>query len=184
MHMRKTLSASSLRVLFLCALLPGFATMAAAQRIPDLHAVAFSGDRVDLPQAIQGHTAILIVSFSQDSRDNVTAWFHRLAADYRNSPTILYYELPVVAGVPRFLRSYVTNKIKDSVSIPARPRFIPVDDHEDEWKSVTGYTRQNGDDAFLLIVDGSGNIRTHMVAGPPTDQTYAELRQRLDQLKP
>ncbi len=158
------------------------ALLRAQTHIPELHATAFSGDQVDLPQGLRGHTAVLIVGFSQSSRDSITGWSRRLAADYRSSPTVLYYEMPVLAGVPKFLRGAVLGKIKKDVPARAQPRFVPIVDHEDEWKSAVGFDRP--DDAYLLLVDGSGTIRSHMAAAAPTDQTYADLKHRLEAIQP
>jgi hypothetical protein len=161
------------------------AAQAPTPTIPTLHGTALSGAPVDLPQALHGHTAVLIISFSQDARANVTDWFHDFANDYRNSPTVVYYSLPVLAGAPGFLRGMIARKIKESVSAPAQPRFVPILDHEAEWKSVAGFSKQQPDsEAYLVLVDGSGAIlyRTH--AGAPTPQAYAELKQHLDAIKP
>lgn len=171
--------------LYLAAIAALLPTALSAQTIPPLHATALSGAEVDLPQALQGHTAILILSFSQDARANVTGWFHTFANDYRNSPSVLYYSLPVLAGAPGFLRGMITRKIKESVSAPAQPRFVPILDHEAEWKSIAGYARELPDsEAYLVLVDGSGAIRYRTQAGAPTPQAYADLKQHLDQLKP
>jgi hypothetical protein len=157
----------------------------AAQTIPSLRGTSFSGAPVDLPQALHGHTAVLILSFSQDARANVTDWFHTFANDYRNSPTVLYYSLPVLAGAPSFLRGMITRKIRESVSPPAQPRFVPILDHEAEWKSVAGFAKQLPDsEAYFVLVDGSGQIRYRTHAGAPTPQAYADLRQHLDAIKP
>ena len=72
--------------------------------IPALHGTALSGEKVDLPEVLKGKTAVLVVGFSQASRDEVTAWGRRLAGDYRESNAVMYYEMPVLAGVPKLLR--------------------------------------------------------------------------------
>jgi hypothetical protein len=157
----------------------------AAQTIPALHGTALSGAEVDLPQALHGHTAVLLLSFSEDARGNVTEWFRALANDYRNSPTVQYYALPVLAGAPGFLRGMITRKIKESVSAPAQPRFVPVLDHEAEWKSIAGFTKKQPDsEAYFVLVDGSGQIRYRTAAGALTPQAYADLKRRVDQVKP
>ena len=179
-----------LRVLISLAVLARAQVPAPAGRIPEIHATAFSGDPIDLPQALRGHTAVLILGFSQSSRDPVTQWSRRLAADYRNSPTVLYYEMPVLADVPKFLRGMVIGKIKKDVPPRAQPRFVPILDHESEWKVAVGYSSQDGpqkgreDDAWLLVVDSSGVIHSRLAVGPPTDQTYADLVRRLASIKP
>ena len=149
-------------------------------RIPELHATALSGERIDLPQALRGHTAVLILGFSQSSRNAVTLWSRALAEDFRNSPTVLYFELPVVAGIPRLLRGMVIGRMKSDVPTQAQPRFVPVADREGEWKSAAGYSRQTPEDqAYLLVVDGSGVIHARFAAGPPTGAAYANLKRQL-----
>ncbi len=163
----------------------GLPAASLAQTIPPLHGTALSGAEVDLPQALHGHTAVLILSFNEDARANVTDWFHMFAKDYRNSPTVLYYSLPVLAGAPSFLRGMIARKIKESVSQPAQPRFVPVLDHEAEWKSAAGFSKQQpNSEAYFVLVDGSGNIRYRSQAGAPTPQAYTDLKQHLEQVKP
>ena len=172
------------KLLLTGALLLASTSMLAGQgKVPPLHAPALSGQTVDFPRDLQGHTTVLIVSFSQDARDTVTGWFRRLADDYRTSPTVLYFALPDLSGAPGFLRGTITRKIKDSVAPPAQPRFVPILSHDDEWKSVTGFSRKTpGDQAWVLLVDGTGTIREHFPAGAPTDQTYASLRHQIEQI--
>jgi len=166
-------------------LLPALAlTFAAAttaqgqQKIPELHTTAFSGEHVDLPAALAGHTTVLILSFSQGSRDAVTAWFRQLAADYKTSPTVLYYNLPVLAGAPSFLRGTITRKIKETIPAPAQPRFLPVYDHEAEWKAAAGYAKHDPDGTlYLIVVDATGTIRFHLTTGTaPMPQTYEQIK--------
>jgi len=167
------------RILF-CLLLCAPA-LAQSIRIPDTHATSFSGAPIDLPQSLNGHTAVLILGFSQNSREAVTAWALRLAADYRDSPTVLYYEMPVLAGVPHILRGFVLGKIKKDVPPRAQPRFVPILDHESDWKLATGFTSQGREDnAYLVVVDGTGAIRSRIASGLPTDQAYAELKRSLE----
>lgn len=171
---------------FLLALTVGLvASTSPAGRIPEVHAVAFSGDAVNFPQSLQGHTTVFLIGFTKDSRDAVTLWARRLAADYQTSPTVLYYEVAVLAGVPRVLRGLVTRRIKDTVPARAQPRFVPIYDQEDAWKAAADFPRQGPEnDAYLLIVDGSGNVRVRFASGPPTDQTYANLKHQLEAIKP
>jgi hypothetical protein len=177
-----------LRSLTLAVSLAVFPALAVAQtesqmgHIPALHTTALSGDRVDLPEALRGHVAVLILSFSQGSRDNVTAWFKALAADYRISPTVLYYELPVLAEVPGFLRGMIVKRIKETVPPVAQPKFLPILDHEDDWKSAAGWSKQTPEsDAWLILVDGAGVIRYRTAAAAPTPVSYGALKGQIEQ---
>ena len=104
--------------------------------IPIVHATTLSGDAVDLPQALNGKTGILILGFSQHSRDQVTPWGKRLAADYLAAPDILYFEMPILAAVPRLLRPMVLHSLKSSVPDRAQPHFLPVTENESQWRTI------------------------------------------------
>jgi hypothetical protein len=158
---------------------------ACAQQLPALDGTALSGDRVMFPDALRGHASVLIVSFSQSARDNVTAWYRRVNSDFKSSPAVLYYEMPMLGGAPGFLRGAIVKKIKQDVAAPAQPHFVPVLDHEDQWKTVCGWSKQLPEDhTYILLVDGTGQVRFHAEYAAPTDQSYADLKQRLLALKP
>jgi len=150
--------------------------------IPIVHATTLSGDAVDLPQALNGKTGILILGFSQHSRDQVTPWGKRLAADYLAAPDILYFEMPILAAVPRLLRPMVLHSLKSSVPDRAQPHFLPVTENESQWRTIAHYTADHADDAYLLIVDQAGRV-LWQTQGTPTDATYATLKHQVDTLR-
>ena len=151
----------------------------AAVSIPEVRGTSFTGQAVNLPTDLKGRVGILVVGFSQGSRDAVKDWGVRLSADYEGSAAVVFYEMPVLAGVPRLLRGYVTGKIKDSVSERGRPHFVPILQNEAGWRTVTGYSI--GDDAYVLVVDGAGVVRwqTHERV---TDQIYFKLKKAVEGL--
>jgi len=157
------------------------ATPEGAPRIPPVHGTTFSDSRVDLPEALHGKVGILVLSFSQGSRDGVTVWGKKLAADFYDSPTVAYYEMPCLASVPKFMRGFVEGRIKASVSDRGRAHFLPILDDEPAWRTLVHYAAP--DDAYILVVDGAGIVRWQ-TQGPPTDATYAALRRQVDTLRP
>jgi hypothetical protein len=142
-----------------------------AETIPPVHSTTFANQPITLPESLNGHTAILILGFSESSRTAASAWGHRLADDPQRPSNLLFYEMPVLESVPRLLRGWVLKKIKDSVSPAGQPHFLPVLDHEKEWKQAAAFT--NPDAAYILVVDQTGTIR-YRSAQPLTDQTYTE----------
>ncbi len=148
--------------------------------IPDVRGTSFSGQAVNLPTDLKGRVGVLVVGFSQGSRDAVKDWGVRLSADYEGSAAVVFYEMPVLAGVPRLLRGYVTGKIKDSVSERGRPHFVPILQDEAGWRTVTGYS--GGDDAYVVVMDGAGVVRwqTHERV---TDKTYFKLQRAVEGLR-
>ncbi len=143
--------------------------------IPPLHGTTFVGEAVALPDALRGKVGVLIVGFSQGSRAEVAEWGHRLADDAERPAGLEFYEMPVLESVPRLLRGWVTKKIKESVSARGQAHFLPVEDHEAEWKRVAGF--RAADDAYVLVVDGNGVVRWRTQGGL-TDQAYAEMKRQ------
>lgn len=165
-------------------LLAGFALVASAaagERIPEVHGTSFANQPVNLPAALHDRAAgVLVLGFSRASREAVTEWARRLAADYRTSPEVSYYELPVVASIPGVVRGLVLRSIKSSVPERAQPRVVPIVSNEAEWRTLVHYGAP--DDPYLVVVDSQGKViwQTH---GAPSDATYAELKQKVEALK-
>ncbi len=150
-----------------------------AAHIPEVHTLSFSGDRVDLPQMLDGKVAILVLGFSKSARTQATAWGRRLPTDYFYSPDVLYFEMPVLESVPRLLRGAVLRSIKSDVSTRSQPHFAPLITDEVRWRSLVHYSKP--DDAYVLLVDSKGVVHAQL-QGEPTDTSYQELRQSVDKL--
>jgi ATP10 protein len=150
-------------------------------RIPPVHGTTFADVKVDLPQALHGKVGIFVIGFSQDSRDAITTWGKRLAGDFYDSPTVAYYEMPVLASVPKLLRGFVAGRIKASVSDRGKPHFLPITENESAWRNLVHYA--NPDAPYILLVDEQGNVHWQS-QGPPTEATYAALKCELETLRP
>jgi hypothetical protein len=153
---------------------------ASAERIPEVHSTSLMNEAVNLPAALQGKVGVLVIGFSRGSRDAVTVWGRRLAADYRDSPAVMYYEMPVLASVPGMLRGMVVRSMRSSVPERAQARFVPITDQEKAWRQVTHYG--NPDDPYVLVVNSQGDVEWQ-TQGPATDATYAALKQHVESLK-
>jgi hypothetical protein len=154
---------------------------AAGVRIPDVHGTSFADQAVNLPTDLQGKAAgVLVLGFSRGSREAVTGWATKIAADYRTSDVVAYYELPVVASVPGFVRGIVLRSIKSSAPERAHKRIVPITTDEAGWRAVVHYSQP--DDPYVLVVDGQGNV-VWQTQGQPTDAAYAALKQQVEALK-
>jgi hypothetical protein len=151
-----------------------------AARIPEVHASSFSNEAVNLPEGLKGKVGVLVLGFSRDSREADSAWGKRLAADYRESPTVVYYEMPVLAAVPRMIRGVIVKSMKSSVPASEQARFVVILENEAAWKTVTRFERS--DDAYVLVVDSQGSV-VWQTQGAPTDAAYAALKQHVEELR-
>jgi hypothetical protein len=153
---------------------------AIAARIPEVHGTSLSNEPVNLPEALQGKVGVLVLGFSRDSRTADSAWGKRLAADYRESPTVWCYEMPVLAGAPRMIRGLIVKSMKSSVPAGEQARFVVILDNEAAWKTVAHYGRP--DDPYVLVVDSQGNV-VWQTQGVLTDAGYVALKERVEALR-
>lgn len=142
--------------------------------VPAVRGTTLAGGKVALPEDLKGKTGVLIVGFSKGASAEAAAWGKRLAGDKAHSGDLVYYEVAMLEGVPRLLRGIVLKQIKSSVSEAGQAHFLPVYEHQAEWKAAAGYTRP--DDAYVLVVDGTGAVRAR-IQGAPTDVAYVQLLQ-------
>lgn len=147
-----------------------------AVKIPPVRGETFAGNTISIPEALHGHPGVLVIGFTQTSREAVTLWGEWLAQEALGKAPMAYYEMPVLASVPKMLRGFVTGRIKTVVADPAKPHFLVLLDHEAEWRSIAHFATP--DDAYVLLIDGQGYVwwQTH---GPPTDQNRRALLENL-----
>jgi hypothetical protein len=157
------------------------ASSALPATIPSLHGTTFTGESVDLPAALHGKAGILVVGFSQASRNATTAWGKHLAADFYDSSSVTYYEMPVLAAVPRLMRGFVEGRIKADVSDRGKPHFLPITSDESAWRTIVHYS--DPDAPYILLIDEHGSVHWQ-AQGPPTAATYAILKQQLKTILP
>jgi hypothetical protein len=165
---------------FLVAGLIAGGSSCVAERIPEVHGTSLSNQAVNLPEALQGRVGVLVLGFSRSSREAVAGWGRRLATDYRESPTVEYFEMPVLASAPGMVRGFIVRSMRSSVPGPMQARFVPIMDNEAAWRTLVHYGPP--DDPYLLLVDGQGDV-VWQTQGQPTDAAYAVLKQQIEALK-
>ncbi len=151
----------------------------AQQTIPKAQGTTLTGTVVGLPDAVHGKVGVLVVGFSKSSQAQVAAWGRRLSVDFDQSSSVVYFEVPMLAGAPRILRGMIVRQMGSTVPEAQRPHFLPLMENEAGWRGVAHYDKS--DDAYVLLVDGTGTIRwqTH---GDATDAEYNMLRRQLKTL--
>ena len=158
-------------------------TVAEAQnlRIPTTHGTSLAGTSVTLPDDLRGRVGVLVLGFSKNSGDVCKGWGQRLAASYRDSRDVTYYQMPVLEAVPKMIRGMVVKGIKSGVPEAEQAHFVPVFGDEKEWQQIAHYA--NADDAYVLVVDGEGRVQW-LTSGTVTDTDFAALKQRVETIRP
>ena len=166
-------------VLLLAA--PASQPQTAKPHIPPAHGISLAATPVTLPDALKGKAGILVLGFSKASQPQVAAWGRRLAADFSNSSTVLYLELPMLAGAPRLLRGMIVRSMASSVPEAQRAHFLPLTDNETTWRALAHYAKP--DDAYVLLVDDAGAVHWQ-TEGDPTEVKYHDLKAALAAITP
>jgi hypothetical protein len=148
----------------------------AAERIPELHAQSLAETKVDLPGGLKGKIGILILGFSKQASSQSRTWGDSITRDFGSDARVVYYQMPVLAEAPGFVRGFIVDSIRKSLPDSQRSHFVPILKDAAPWKSVAGFS--GGDDAYLVLTDANGQVqwRTH---GAPQAETYNELKKRI-----
>ena len=147
------------------------------QQMPRIEGESFSGRKVVLPDAAAGKVAVLIFGFTKASKVPTSAWAEKLQAEFGTRSEFELYQLPVLEDVPRLFRGMVISGIRKGVADNKRDHFVPILQGEAELKRLVHYNE--ADDAYLVVLDRSGNIleQSH---GSPDMTNYPRLQTRIE----
>ena len=159
--------------LILLATIPAFASRAGAQSIPPINAKALDNSPVVLPKTGSSKLLLVLLGFSHKSGENCAPWDKRLATDYPSAAPVEYYQIPVLAGAPSFVRPMILKGMRKGLAAGEQARFVPVYDHEADWKKLVNFSAE--DDPYLVLArpDGSVIWQTH---GLLSESLYGELK--------
>lgn len=149
-------------------------------RIPTVHGTSFAGTQVTLPDDLRDRPVVLVLGFSKSSGDVCKGWGQRLEKSYRNSGEVMFYQMPVLESVPKFVRGMVLKSIKSGVPEREQPHFLPTFSDEAEWRKIVRYA--NPDDAYVLVVDREGKVRWQ-TSGKVTDAGFNALKEQVEAVR-
>ena len=113
-----------------------------------------------------GQPALLIIGFTHGSQTQTKAW------SVRAHDRFPAWSIAVLEDVPRLVRGMATHGIKSGTPKDQYDRFVLVYRGEKQLKEAAGFDRS--DDAYLLVIDGSGAIRWRY-HGPVTDAAVEQI---------
>jgi hypothetical protein len=144
-----------------------------AQSIPPVKAKALDDSEVILPKPGSTQLLIIVIGFSHKSGPLDGAWAKRINADYASDAHVSFYEMAQLQSAPSLIRPMILHGIRGEVPAEQHSRFVPIYDHESEWKSAVNFSAPA--DPYVVVANADGHIvwRTH---GPVSDAGYAELK--------
>jgi hypothetical protein len=149
--------------------------------IPVAHGTTLAGTAVVLPDALKGKPAVLVLGFSHASQGQVESWGKRLGTDFGHSADVNYYEMPMLGDAPKLLRRMIIGSMGSSVPETGRSHFLPLTEDDKPWRTVAHYGKP--DDAYVLVVDGTGAVRWQ-TQGDATDTAYGAVEKELAKVTP
>jgi len=76
------------------------------------------------------------------------------------------------------VRPMIMHGMRSGVPKPEQDRFLPLFHGEKEWKQTAGFTKEAGDQAYLLLVSSDGTVlwTNH---GRYSEELYLEFKKHL-----
>jgi hypothetical protein len=130
--------------------------IAHAQTIPTFTGPSLANETVHLPIAEAGARTVLVLGFSKKAGDACKPWFDAVAAQLKSKPQVAYYELPVLASAPGFIRGRIVHNIRGSLAPEQQKHFVPIMENAQAWKNAVSFSAP--DDAYVVIVDERGSV--------------------------
>lgn len=144
-----------------------------ANHLPVAHGTTLTGTQVTLPDAFQARLNVVVIGFSHASHEQIGNWGRLIAADYGKSTDINYFELAMLARVPKLMRGMIVKSLGSSVPFDERAHFIPVMEPDQPWRVAAHYDKS--DDAYILLVDGRGAV-LWQTEGEASDAAYSAFK--------
>jgi len=146
---------------------------AAGQTIPPVKAKALDNSEVVLPKPGSQQYLILTIGFSHKSGEPSSAWGKRLMADYSSNSKVVIYQFAELEAAPSIIRGMILHGMRKDVPLAQHSHFVPLYDHEEEWKKLVKFSAS--DDVYVLFTAPDGLVlwQSH---GPVNDSACAELK--------
>jgi hypothetical protein len=145
-----------------------------AEVFPTVEGENLLGRKVVLPEAVQGHPAVLVIGFTHASQAQTRTWSERLAPEFET------WSIALLEDAPRLVRGMAVAGIKSSVAQNQRDHFLILVHHEKELKASAGFETPN--DAYVVLTDQQGAIRWRF-HGSFNESALAELKTQVAALK-
>ena len=129
-----------------------FATLCGyAEQLPKLTATTLSGETISLPGNLKLKAYVLAFGFSHKSDKAFAAWDKLIAPVYAHDLRVAYYEIPVLEGVPGFVKGMILHGMRKTIPKPEQSRFAPTYQGEAPLKIDAGFI-QAGRSRVLLTL--------------------------------
>ena len=128
--------------------------------LPVLKGQFLSGRDAELPRAASGQVALVVMGFTYRSRFPVEAWGSWYRATIGSRTDVSFFEVPMIGGLATLGRWFIDRGMRSGTPVDLHDRVITVYGGTGKWKRRLSYSREHQDDAYLIVVDREGIVRT------------------------
>jgi len=124
--------------------------------LPATPGETLSGKRIVLAEALRGHAAVLVMSFSRDAGKECDLWGRLVRADPAMSG-VAVVQVAMLERAPGFVRGVIKNGLRKGLSAAEQDRSVILTQDEKLWRSYLGVTVDR--DPYVVLLDAAGQVR-------------------------
>lgn len=130
--------------------------VAIGARFPDLEVKTLGGNKLALPDAVQGKMTLISVSFTDPAQEKLDSWSNDLFKKYADNATIDYLETILISGKNKAFSGFINKGMKKAV---AKSMHDKVSVYFGDLKPYyEHFGVSDKDDAYLFLLDKNGNV--------------------------
>lgn len=167
---------SARATLLLPLLLAAAAPIAPGDVLPPLRGEYLTGRPAQLPECARGRVALVLVGFSHASRTSIEPWAERFRRSYAGDSTVTCYEVPIVGGMARVAKPFITGGMRRGTPPALHERVITVFGGAGDWRHRLDV--HGRDAAYLVLLDRAGRVRWRW-AGDLDEGHFAQLQREV-----
>ena len=178
--MRSTSTVYTLLVILLLTLSP-----LAGASFESVEAKDGRGKTIEIPDDLTGSAPRILAFILGESRESgesqvetMLAWQDRLSSDPAVPPSVQIYHLPVIEGLPFFLKGIVRDGMRDSYRGAVPDSNIAVLFLKDMKSFIENAGIPFSFEPTLVVLDREGEVRTY-VKGSPDESSLSKVRNAL-----
>jgi hypothetical protein len=165
--------------LWLQAAQPDTLAVHPGQMFPQLSGQTLAGKPLELPAAIMGDPAVVIISFSKTAGNDARSWNERLSMDFPKG--VPSYTIILLESVPKLFRGLAVSNIKSSMPVLMQDRTIVLYSDEMLWKQRVAFSEDSR--AYVIMLGSDGRILWRC-EGAFSEPSYNQMKDQIEKLLP
>ncbi|MBN9658028.1 MAG: hypothetical protein J0H49_07605 [Acidobacteria bacterium] len=146
-----------------------FASLAAAQALPNTQVESLAGQKLTIPQAFGGKPVILVWSFSKKAGEATRAWTDPLAKE-----GLPVWSAAMLEAAPRFVRPMIRSGMRKDTPAKQQERSLLFYQGEKQWRQILKPPKD--EDPLVVLLDAQGAV-AWSYSGGYTVKALDEVRQ-------